>query len=75
MQYDYNPDLCFGRGRQLHNVFPDDYVMLDIETTDLNEKSCEIIEIATLRVSDNQVVVEFSTLVKPSEQYQQGLQD
>lgn len=54
MQYDYNPKLCFGRGRQIHNAFPDDYVVLDIETTGLNEKSCEIIEIAALRVSDNQ---------------------
>lgn len=66
MLYDYNPDLCFGRGRQLYNAFPDDYVALDIETTGLDEKSCEIIEIAALRVSDNQVVDEFSTLVKPS---------
>lgn len=66
MLYDYNPDLCFGRGRQLHNSFPDDYVVLDIETTGLDEKSCEIIEIAALRVSDNQVVDEFSALVKPS---------
>lgn len=54
MKYDYNLDLCFGRGRQLHNAFPDDYVVLDIETTGLDEKSCEIIEIAALRVSDNQ---------------------
>lgn len=66
MQYDYNPELCFGRGRQLYNAFPDDYVVLDIETTGLDQKSCEIIEISALRVSDNQVVDEFSTLVKPS---------
>ena len=74
MQYDYNPELCFGRGRQLHNAFPDDYVVLDIETTGLDEKRCEIIEIAALRASDNQVVDEFSTLVKPSHQCRQGLQ-
>lgn len=67
MKYDYNKDFCFGLGRQIYDAYPDDYVVLDIETTGLQAKDCEIIEISALRVSDNKIVDTFNTLVKPSE--------
>jgi len=43
-----------------------DYTVVDIETTGLDPKRDEIIEIAALRVRGNVPVGEFSTLVKPS---------
>ena len=53
------------RGKSL-KVFPDSYVVLDIETTGLNPKENEIIELSALRVENDRIVEEFSTLVKPS---------
>lgn len=47
-------------------TFPDNYVVLDIETTGLDPKESEIIELSALRVENNRVVSEFSTLVKPT---------
>ena len=67
MKYDYNKEFCFGIGRQIYDAYPDDYVVLDIETTGLQARDCEIIEISALRVSDNKIVDTFNTLVKPSE--------
>lgn len=53
------------RGKSL-KVFPDSYVVMDIETTGLNPKENEIIELSVLRVENDRIVEEFSTLVKPS---------
>ena len=53
------------KGKSL-KIFPDNYVALDIETTGLNPKESEIIELSALRVENNRVVSEFSTLVKPT---------
>lgn len=44
----------------------DDYVVVDIETTGLNAKTCEIIEIAALKVKNGNVIDEFQTFVKPT---------
>lgn len=44
---------------------PDDYVVLDLETTGLSPKENEIIELSALRIRDRKVVEEFSRLVKP----------
>lgn len=46
-------------------AFPDDYTVLDIETTGLSSLHSEIIEIGALCVRGGEVVDEFSHLVKP----------
>ena len=47
------------------NEFPDDYVVIDIETTGLNPVKDHIIEISALRYRANRKVDEFVTLVAP----------
>ena len=44
--------------------YPDDYVVLDVETTGLNPDSDEIIEIGLLKICDNKITDEFNALVK-----------
>lgn len=46
--------------------FPDSYVVLDFETTGLDRRWDEIIEIGALKVEANAVVDRFSSLIKPS---------
>lgn len=53
------------KGKSL-KAFPDSYVVLDIETTGLNPKENEIIELSAIKVENDIVVEEFSTLVKPT---------
>lgn len=53
------------KGRSLLQ-FPDDFVIIDIETTGLDLKYNEIIEIAAIKIRDNQVVDTFDTLVIPN---------
>lgn len=50
------------------NEFPSDYTVVDIETTGLSPDKCEIIEISALKVREDKVVEEFSSLIKPSKQ-------
>lgn len=45
--------------------FPDEYVVVDIETTGLSPEYDEIIEIGAIRVKDGVVIDEFQSLVKP----------
>lgn len=45
---------------------PRDFVALDLETTGLDAKCCEIIEVALVVVRDYKVAERFSTLVNPS---------
>lgn len=45
--------------------FPDDYTVLDIETTGFSSLHNEIIEIGALSVRGGEVVDEFSRLIKP----------
>lgn len=47
--------------------FPSTYTVLDIETTGLDPRYCEIIEISAMKYSSGQNIGTFSTLVKPSE--------
>lgn len=47
--------------------FPESYVVIDIETTGLDSRYCEIIELAALQYSGDTLVDSFSTLVKPSQ--------
>ncbi|MBR2802364.1 MAG: hypothetical protein IKE21_07210 [Erysipelotrichaceae bacterium] len=44
--------------------FPEDYTVLDLETTGLSAERSEIIEIGALRVRNGQPVAEYSRLVK-----------
>ncbi len=46
-------------------LFPDDYVVVDIETTGLSPQYDEIIEIAAIKYKSGEKVDVFSTLVKP----------
>lgn len=46
---------------------PDTYTVIDIETTGLDSRYCEIIELSALRYSNGSLVDSFTTLVKPTE--------
>ena len=46
--------------------FPDNYVVMDFETTGYDREWDEIIEIGALKIIDGNVVDSFSSLVKPS---------
>lgn len=45
--------------------FPDEYVVIDIETTGLSPEFDEIIEVCGLRVLNSKIVDKYCTLVKP----------
>ncbi len=47
------------------NTYTPDYVVFDLETTGINCKSDEVIEISAVRVRGGKAVDEFSTLVNP----------
>lgn len=49
-------------------IFPVDYTVVDIETTGLDPRWDEIIELSALRVRNGEVCGRFSTLVKPENQ-------
>ncbi len=53
------------KGRR-RNEYVKDYVVFDIETTGFRPGLDEIIEISAVKVKDNQVVEDYSTLVRPS---------
>ena len=53
------------KGRLLYDLI-DDYVALDIETTGLDPRGCDIIELAAIRIRGSQLIESFSQLVKPS---------
>lgn len=46
-------------------LFPNSYVVLDIETTGFNPKEHEIIELSALKAENGVIIDEFSKLVKP----------
>ena len=46
--------------------FPDNYTIIDIETTGLSLEYDEIIELSALKVRDNAIVDSFTSLVKPN---------
>ncbi len=54
------------KGKRIDNKISD-YVVVDIETTGLSPKNNKIIEIAAVKVSNNEVVGTFSKLVNPEE--------
>ncbi len=48
--------------------FPTDYVVVDLETTGLDPSFDEIIEVAAVRVSGDEIVGEYTSLVKPEQE-------
>ncbi|MBI4856760.1 MAG: 3'-5' exonuclease [Acetobacterium woodii] len=46
-------------------IFPDNYVVVDIETTGFNPKVDEIIEIGAVKVSGNKITSIYQSLVRP----------
>ena len=50
-------------------TFPDEYIIIDIETTGLDPKFDSIIEVSAIRVSDSKEVGSFSELIKPDTYY------
>ena len=55
--------------------FPDNFVVLDLETTGLDSLFDEIIEIAMLKVKNGKVVDSFESLIKPSSQIDSFIED
>lgn len=53
------------KGRSIIS-FPKDYIVIDLETTGLSPDYDEIIEVAGIRVRNNEVTETFQSLVKPS---------
>lgn len=52
---------------QITEEFPDDYTVVDIETTGLSPVKNDIIEISALKIRNNKISDEFSQLIKPSD--------
>ena len=48
--------------------FPDAYTVIDVETTGLDVRYCEIIEISAVKYRDGAEAAVFNSLVKPSEE-------
>ncbi|MCT0045371.1 3'-5' exonuclease [Lactococcus lactis] len=46
--------------------FPEEYVVIDIETTGLSPQWDEIIEVAALKLLNGEIVDKYQTLLKPS---------
>ena len=47
------------------NTLPDDYTVIDIETTGLSSLKNEIIELSAIKIRKNKINEKFTTLVKP----------
>ena len=61
-------DTIILENKTTNNIdFVTDYTVVDIETTGLSPKNNEIIEISALKIRDNKVAEEFSSLVKPEQ--------
>lgn len=53
-----------GKGKSIIE-FPENYCIIDIETTGLDFEYCQIIELSTLKIRDNKITDTFSILVNP----------
>lgn len=66
-QVEENPKkITRNKGKNLLK-FPNDYVVIDIETTGLSSQSDYIIELSALKINSGTVTDEFSTLIKPDD--------
>lgn len=63
-----NKKTIRNKGKSL-SEFPENYSILDLETTGLDPKYDEIIEIGIIKVRNNQIVDTYQTLVQPSRKY------
>ena len=65
------------RGNKGKNIidFPDEYIVFDIETTGLDSKFDEIIEIGAIKVKSGCVVDEFNSLIKPRQKISKFITD
>lgn len=52
------------KGKNLIEL-PNDYTIIDIETTGLDTKYDEIIEISAIKIKNNEIVNQFSSLIRP----------
>ncbi len=52
-----------------------DYVVLDLETTDKDKDSCGIVEIAAVRVKNNKITAELNSLINPQMPISKGAQN
>lgn len=59
---DKEPEVTRNKGKSLLEL-PSSYIVIDIETTGLNSKYDEIIEIGALKVRDDKVIDKFESLV------------
>lgn len=55
------------KGKSIIEI-PENYIVLDLETTGFDPDFSEIIEVGALKVSNGKVIDEFSSLVKPEEE-------
>ena len=53
--------------------FLNNYVVIDIETTGLSPKYNEITEIAAIKIRDNKIIDQYSTLVKTSQEIPENI--
>lgn len=51
---------------KLLSTLPDSYIIFDLETTNLNIYEAEIIQIAALRIQDNEIIDTFCSYVRPN---------
>lgn len=55
------------KGTSLFNIiYPNNYIVIDIETTGLSSSKNELIEIAALKVENNNIIDTFEVLIKPN---------
>jgi DNA polymerase-3 subunit epsilon len=56
-------------------AFPNNFIVIDVETTGLDSQYDEIIELSAIRMSDNSIVNRFSSLVKPNNPIDEFISD
>lgn len=62
------------KSRESTVIYPSDYVIIDLETSGLNNKNDEIIEIGMLKVNTDKIVDKFNFLVKPKQEISQKIE-
>lgn len=63
-----NDKTIRNKGKSL-NEFPDNYSLLDLETTGLDPNYDDIIEVAILKVRNNEIVDKYQSLIQPNSHY------
>lgn len=58
-------DARINKGKSLLDIISD-YTVIDVETTGLSIYECEVIELSAVRVRNNEIVEEYTQLVKPT---------